>query len=172
MYVVQHIKQKLSSSQIQLSHCYAIQHIEVRWNCSSTASLEGVFTSYGFWWLLYRGCWCCGSCNIFRNKLNNIHASQHIEVRWNQSSIASFEGKRSDYGQSDWNWLEKWYVRLSKAIKSSGARKFKYSIAMPIEGVLELVVNCILQRQVFGSRSFQEMVLYMFLSIVRWPSSV
>ena len=34
---------------------------------------------------------------------------------------------------------------------------------MPIEGVLELVVNCILQRQVFGSRSFQEMVLYTFL---------
>ena len=41
-------------------------------------------------------CWCCGSCSIFCNKLNNIHASQHIEVRWNQSSIASFEGKRSD----------------------------------------------------------------------------
>ena len=96
LYVVQHIKRKVSSSQIQLSHYYASKHIEVRWNCSSAASLEGVVASYGFLWLLYRVCWCCGSCSIFCNKLNNIHASQHIEVRWNQLSIASFEGKRYD----------------------------------------------------------------------------
>ena len=63
-------------------------------------------------------------------------------------------------------------MRLSKAIKSSGARKFEYCIAMSIKSVLELVVNCILQRQVFGSRSFQEMVLLTFLSIVRRPLSV
>ena len=40
-YEVHHIKQKLLSSQIQLSHFYAVQHIKVRWNRSSTASLEG-----------------------------------------------------------------------------------------------------------------------------------
>ena len=38
---VQHIKQKLFGSQIQLSRTYTSQHIEVRWNWSSTASLEG-----------------------------------------------------------------------------------------------------------------------------------
>ena len=49
LYAVKHIKQKLWSSQIQLSHRHASQHIEVRWNCLSTASLEGVVltASYG-----------------------------------------------------------------------------------------------------------------------------
>ena len=37
--VVQYIKQKLLSLQNQLSHGYASQHIKVRWNQSSTASL-------------------------------------------------------------------------------------------------------------------------------------
>ena len=111
----------------------------MRWNWSSSASLEGVRSYEGQsnsnplekksctkFSISIKSSWPC--------KLNhpNVMPVSILRVCWNRSSIASLAHERPDEGRRSKNQTEKQYLRFIVSIQSSGAHKFDYLIAMPV----------------------------------------
>ena len=115
---------------------------KIQWNTRVGRNKKSIGKVYKQFSISIKSSWPCAF------SYSTIMPVRTSRVCWNRSSTASLEGEFSDEGQSNWNRSEKnmgeGVKHINQKLLSSQHQPSHCYARQHIEGVLELVVSCIL----------------------------